>query len=760
MSSVLAAGIQFAGRAWALPVGGLWLAAMVVLVWSHGRGVVALPDRTRRWCFALKALGFTLLALCLLEPEYVREVTEDSVEKGVNVLALVYDNSLGMGLADPDRDRPAEFAAATWREELGETFRLREYVFDQQLRRGGPGSLDYGGEGSRIGGALRAVNRRTSGESVSGIVLFTDGNTTEFDAEGLDVASLPPVWPVVLGREEAVADLALGRVTATQTTFEEAPVTLRIPLRATGCAGRTVHVELLEEDGTLIEAREVVPATGEEVLSLEFRHRPLEAGVQVYRVEVTAEGLDEATLDNNQRFASVVRGRGPHRVLYVSGRPNWEYKFLHRALEADREVEMAGLIRMAKREPKFAFRGRGGESSNPLFRGFGDELQEDAYDQPVLIRMYVKDENELVDGFPDEAEELFPYRAVILDDVEAEFFSVDQMELLERYVGQRGGGLLMLGGQECFGQGGYADSAVADMLPVYARATAPAGERLRLDLTREGWLQPWVRLHETEDEERQRLGRVPPFKSVNTVAAIKPGASVLAQVIDNGQRRPALVSQRFGHGRVGALLVADLWRWGFRDPAQRPDMERAWRQTVRWLIADVPDRVGLTVEQNGGTARLVATVKDAEHRPDPEAELRVEVTGPDGETVTLSPTASLDEPGRYEAACRAEATGAWRAKAVVPEVGEALVAWTRNPAADELLRLRPRREWLRRLAARTGGDVVEVEALDQLPERIPHPTVRVTETKVTSLWHLPIVFLAAVGAFLGEWWLRRTRGAA
>ena len=75
--------------------------------------------------------------------------------------------------------------------------------------------------------------------------------------------------------------------------------------------------------------------------------------------------------------------------------------------------------------------------------------------QPVLVRLGVKDQQELRDGFPQAPDELFAYDAVILDDLEADFFSPDQMLLLRRFVSQRGGGLLMLGGLATFDNGGY-----------------------------------------------------------------------------------------------------------------------------------------------------------------------------------------------------------------------------------------------------------------------------------------------------------------
>jgi hypothetical protein len=55
------------------------------------------------------------------------------------------------------------------------------------------------------------------------------------------------------------------------------------------------------------------------------------------------------------------------------------------------------------------------------------------------------------------------------------------------------------------------------------------------------------------------------------------------------------VAQRFGNGRVGAANWW-LWRWGLRDEATRSDQDKAWRQMIRWLIADVPERIQFFAE--------------------------------------------------------------------------------------------------------------------------------------------------------------------
>ena len=77
-------------------------------------------------------------------------------------------------------------------------------------------------------------------------------------------------------------------------------------------------------------------------------------GIIFYRLTGSTSGEEtEATESNNSRVVVIDRGGGPYRVLYMAGRPNWEYKFLNRAVEEDEEVELTGLVRIARKEAKF-----------------------------------------------------------------------------------------------------------------------------------------------------------------------------------------------------------------------------------------------------------------------------------------------------------------------------------------------------------------------------------------------------------------------
>ena len=48
-----------------------------------------------------------------------------------------------------------------------------------------------------------------------------------------------------------------------------------------------------------------------------------------------------------------------------------------KARREDDQIDLVGMIRVAKREAKFDFRGRDGQSSNSLFRGFKGEADEE-----------------------------------------------------------------------------------------------------------------------------------------------------------------------------------------------------------------------------------------------------------------------------------------------------------------------------------------------------------------------------------------------
>jgi uncharacterized membrane protein len=796
------------GRDWSWPVAIFLSIALFALVWAYRRA----PARgtIRGACAALKLLGLLVLAACLLDPLW----SGQRARPGANMFAVVADNSQGMQIKDLGETRSrgellqAMLTAdrADWRAKLDENFQVRRYFFDSRLQSTRDFSeLKFDGRASAIGSALRTIAERYRGQPLAGVLLLTDGNATDIAEGKIDLAGLPPVYPVVVGRDDVIKDVALQKVTVSQTVFEDAPVTVQADVLADGYSGSSIVAQVLDHNGKKVaEQAQRAPRDGETV-PFRLQLRPEKGGVTFYRLRVAAkdelqqfekpETSTEATLANNSRVLVVNRGQGPYRILYVSGRPNWEYKFLHRAIEDDEQIQLAALIRIAKREPKFDFRGRAGESSNPLFRGFSNQSKEEIerYDQPVLVRIYpdeaskVRDEPILRGGFPRTPEDLYDFHAIIVDDLEADFFTRDQMTLLQKFVSERGGGFLMLGGAESFHQGKYERTPIGDMLPIYLDhvvETRPA-TNLHLTLTREGWLQPWARLRSNEADEKSRLEAMPPFQVLNRVRDIKPGASVIATVRDeNGRDFPALTVQRFGNGRVGAMTIGDVWRWGLRDEASHRDMDKAWRQLARWLVADVPNRVELTAEPERSdpnqALRLRVRARDKKFQPLDNASVVLTVRAitndfsrsprsadkpsqTNANEIRLGAEPSSTEPGVYEATYVPRETGGYLADAAVTdasgiEVGRAQAGWTADPAADEFRSLKPNRVLLEAVARQTGGEVIMPATLDSFAANLPNRKAPITESWTMPLWHRSAVFLFALACFIAEWGLRRGKG--
>ncbi|MCZ6672775.1 MAG: glutamine amidotransferase [Verrucomicrobia bacterium] len=762
------------------------------------------PMSSQSWlplCF--RVLGILFILLFLLEPHW----TSERAAKGANIVAIIADNSQGLQLREigSEKTRGEELAEhltgidSGWLAELSDTFQIRPYQFDRDLRRIPDFThLNFQGDRSNLGLSLANLIDRFQGLPLAGIVVLTDGNATDLEEDLAELPDLPPVYPVVVGNPGQMPDVSIDRIELHQTAFDDAPVTLTADVVSRGGFRRPVEVrvrslntesllEQSEDTRHLPEPVRVSPRTSGKPQSINFRWRPLQTGIQFY--EVVAELVeetnftevltspDEATDLNNKRLFMIDQGQEEYRVLYVSGRPNWEFKFLNRALAEDHQLSLVGLIRVARREPKFEFKGRSGESSNPLYRGFGREDETEHYDQPVLVRINTRDQDELIAGFPTTAEVLFEYDAVILDDVEAEFFTFNQLTLLRRFASERGGGLLMLGGADSLENGDYAETPLASALPVYLnrKPATPPGTDLQWQLTREGWVEPWVRVRPLESEEKQRLNAMPPFKVLNPLTSIKPGAQVLAEVVDrSGNSYPGLVAQPFGSGRVACLAVGDLWRWGLKGPEEQVDLARFWRQLARWLVTDNLQQVELQTTRSGETMQLKVLARDKSYQPVDLAQARVtirrvaklysETEDESGfEEVTVYAEPVSDMPGHFAIEFMSRDAGAYLASVEVTDtegavLGTAEAGWVLDSAAEEFRSLEPNRVLLENLAIKTGGQVLGYSQLGQLTELLSRNPAPVTEIFSSPLWHKSWWFLAILTCFLFEWAIRRLRG--
>jgi len=809
----------------------VWIAVAIgavglgVLLFSYAR--TSRPVPLRIGLGLLKLLALMLVAVCLLNPMW----SSSRAKPGENVVVLLTDGSASMQIQHGNSSRGEQYslllneASNSWSSKLAEDFDVRHFSYSSRLSAREPGEvLDFDGTASNLGGALKGLRQRFQGQPLAGIVYLGDGNATDIiESEWLKGV---PVYPVKL-RElgDDLKDIAIRSLSVSQTSFEDAPVTVVAELTSEGFTSGSLLVSLSDTDAKAdaVPQQQTIAITPGEPMTVRFLLRPDRVGLLFYQLNVeflhgdsgvqessvpiddgNAETLSETdaiaenhiegttgnavetqnpeaeerdqsqevTLANNHRLIVVDRGKQEHRILYVGGRPNWEHKFLNRALSEDEQLQLVSMIRIARKEARFDFRGRAGESSNSLFRGLEEEPDEEteAYDQPVLVRLNTRDEKELSDGFPKTREQLYEYEAVILDDVEAKFFTHDQQVMLDRYVSERGGSLLMLGGRDSFRHGDWHKSPLKDALPVYLDRAVPSQKQsVRWDFTREGWLEPWLRIRDQEAAEEERVSNMPAFQIVSSIREIKPGARVLAQFKDeSGAESPALVTQKYGQGQAAAMLLGDYWRWSMqRGDITNDDAGTAWRQFMRWMVSDVPTRVDAKIEWTRlGTTPAVAIqvdVRDKDYLPQDNAAVSVRIEQPDGTSLTLNAEPSLDEAGLFECEYVPRLAGAYEASVRVNNeqglaTGENVIGWTSDPAADEFRETNINHELLARLASDSGGEVLSEQGLIQFVDDLPTQEMPVMKTETQPLWHSPWLLILALALLATEWGLRRWKG--
>src|SRR6266850_470513 len=247
---MLLASLVFSAWNWIWLAGGVLALALALLSWSYSRG--ASPGV--RWiCLSLKVLGFAALAFCLLEPLW----SGQRARPGANIFAIVADNSQGLQIKDRGETRSRgevlremlNSQKHPWQSTMEEDFDLRRYFFDARIQSTKDWSeLVFDGRATAIGSTLRTLAERFRNRPLAGILLLTDGNAT--DVHGVpDLSGLPPIYPVVLGRPDVIKDVAVQQVAASQTAFEDAPVSIQAEVSAAGYSGDSVVAQVLDQTG-------------------------------------------------------------------------------------------------------------------------------------------------------------------------------------------------------------------------------------------------------------------------------------------------------------------------------------------------------------------------------------------------------------------------------------------------------------------------------------------------------------------------------
>lgn len=724
----------------------LAVAAALALAWlAYARVPLDLRPGARALLTGLRALTLLLLIAILLRPVVL--VPPEAAHN--SLLPVLVDVSRSMRLTDGDGPSRLERAQAIVRDfqaRLGNEYRLELLTFGEGLAPADVDRLAATARRSDLSGAIADLADRHRDERLAGVIVISDGGDTAALESDVAGAIHAPVITVGVGSAAAGRDREIVNLTAGEPLLAGSSIDLSVSAASAGFGVEPVEFRVTA-NGRPVDVRRVKPESADAPVHVVFTVSPDPEAATVYVVEIpVADG--ELADENNTRSLLVPPQGGRRMILIVEGAPGYDHTFLKRALAQDPGLDVDAVVR----------------------QGRNDAGRDTFYVQAGGNRVAA-----LADGYPSKRSELFAYDAIIFGNIEADFFTRDQLKLTSEFVAARGGGLLVLGARS-FDRQGLAGTPLEEVLPVDLTDRRGVVARVSADvagappntpaLTTDGGGHPATRLAATQEESRRRWSQLPALASVALVGGPRPGAQILAVAVGGGApAQPLVAAQRYGQGRSMVFAGEASWRWRMLRPATDTSYETIWRQIARWLTAGSPGPVTiapLSPSVAGATERISITVRDDDYAPVGNAEVTIRLTAPDGHTRQLSPALSSPEKGRYGVAARFDQPGVYRIDASAERTGGRVGTATRHVlvgGADlEMAQPRLNEAVLQRLAQATGGTYLPGDQAQAVPSLVRESRVDAGTPEPRDLWHNGWSLLAIIGLLAVEWTVRRRVG--
>jgi len=740
-----------------------WLAVVLaaaigaVAFLEYRRPLSPLTRVQRGLLAALRILALAALVIFIFRPIAILPPvgTRDAV------VPVLIDSSRSMRLADADGQTRIARAAALLKNELGlpltTHFKTELYGVGEGVAPATVDRLTADARRTDLSSALASIRERYRGQRVPGIVVISDGGDTEAGADGAagraggarpaggEVGG-PPVFAVGVGSPDGPRDREVLGITAGDPRLDHATVDLHVTAVSTGFGRAPFSLRVLA-NGQLLDTRRLVPAADGSPIDQVFTVSPDPLNATVYTAEIPRDD-GELVPENNSRALLVSPAGRKRRVLLVEGAPGFEHSFMARALAGDPALETDTVTRKGKNadgQDTFFVQAGGGRSAA------------------------------LTLGFPSTREQLFAYDALVVANVEGEFFSRAQLKTMADFVAERGGGLLVLGGRS-FAQRGLSGTPLEEVLPVelndrrggLVRTSLPSDlpAHNRLTLTAEGEAHPIMRLGGSADETRKLWAALPALAASAPRGAPRPGATILAvTTAPGGGVFPVVAVQRYGQGRSMVFAGEASWRWKMMVPSTDRSYEFFWRQAARWLASSAPDRVAIGVPEApepGDAIAVHVDARDASFAAVSDATIDATLTLPGGVTQPLAMRHGDPSSGRYSATLGPEQPGLYRIHAEARRGATPLGAadrWMYVGGADrEFADPRLNEGFLRRIARDSGGRYVRAGEASKVVSWLQASVPQNAAPQRRDLWHEPWAFALVIILLSAEWILRRRWG--
>ena len=643
----------------------------------------------------------------------------------------------------------AHRAAAVF-ERLDKQCRLRIATFAETLRGVAAGAWRRKGDdvpvlvvpkGTRtlLGRGMREAAESLRGHRIAAMVVLSDGRTQDADPTAVEAAKRLailhgeafPVFTVGVGSLVESRDIEVVKILAPNAVKKDDKVTFTAVVTSKGFEG-DIEVQLHRDD-QLVKTETVRLRDTDGPQTVPITYTPETKGSFRFRIAFTPQP-DETSTENNQAIHVLTVKDEKTKVLFVAGQPSYFYRYLKNTLLVDASVELSCLL----------------QSADPDFHQEG---------------------NVRITHYPEGRKELFEYDVIVFHDVDPTVFDAKQMQDLRAFVGQFGGGLILVAGP-FHPVGLWTGTPVEEMLPVAlgegARTADPlAGgglkEAFQARLTEQGRRHGIARLADTQDESLELWAELPGCFWYQPVARAKPGSVVLAEHPYDRDGRgpmPLIVVGRYDPGRALFCGLDGTWRWRFW--VGDALFNRFWVQAINYVgsyrILGGSRRVQLATDKRdysvGERVVVQAQCLDETYQPaqDEALEAKVEMAGAPPRTVRLvrsrhgaaifEGTFDVTRPGTGVVSLSLGADQDSESFSVrLPETE------FRNPTMDA--------ETLRQIAKGTQGAFVRLHEVEQLDDLIQAAGREVTTEVQDPVYDAPIVVILFLGLACTEWWFRK-----
>ena len=565
----------------------LWLMLTVILMvvstlWLSWHNVRRLSLQRSLTLSSLRSIALLLFFTLFLQPAARLE----DVSKVKNHVAVILDTSRSMSL--PNESTPTALSRLSAAHK-----RLKKAKRVMDRWQSGEHQVDYysldghlkahqdlaellripaRGEQTSLINGLNELSARTDPSDLAAVILLSDGG--EWSASGqldppLKLMSAVerlgvPLHVVSLGPSEPRLDVALAEVRADDFAFVRNVVSVDVDLRAYGHRRELDCRVTLTRGEELLAERIVSFERGQTQQSISFEFVPEETGEESYTVSVDPLADEQVTENNLTRFSMRII-RDKIRALQVVGKPSWDERFLRKHLKKNPNVDLISFFILRTNASL--------EVARP------EELSLIPFPTQELFE-----------------ERLGSFDLMIFQDFTFKGYRMSRyLPLIRDYV-RKGGGFVMIGGDQSFSGGMYAGTPIEEILPFLL----PPNGRDQVDsgtfqpkLSGVGTRHPVTSLSLNDTENQEFWSQLPPLEGTNRVGALKRGAKTLAwrPATEQGAQAPLIVASQMGEGRTLAITTDSLWRWSLSPQSLRSDRgarayNRFWSNAIRWLIRD------------------------------------------------------------------------------------------------------------------------------------------------------------------------------